>query len=107
MSRPSSQWLVAYDIRSPRRLRHVHAFLAKRALSVQYSVYVLPANVSEIGDTADDLRMLIDERKDDVRIYHLPQRCLCWLFGERAMFPEGLWLDAPGAFRRLLQRPER
>ena len=33
-------WLVAYDIASPRRLARVHRYLKRHAIPVQYSVFV-------------------------------------------------------------------
>ena len=88
-------WMVAYDIRCPRRLRRVHAFLKARSVWVQYSVFVVTANAQQLGEIRAALEDLIDTKVDDVRIYRVPQSpCLATL-GHQGL-PEGMSLLAGG-----------
>lgn len=66
-------WLLAYDIRDPKRLQQVHAYMVKRGLAVQYSVFVGEWSERELGRVLDGLRGQISPRRDDVRVYPLPQ----------------------------------
>ena len=97
-------WLVAYDIREPRRLRRVHRCLRKLGLPAQYSAFTVEADDVEIADHLARLEQLIDARVDDLRAYHLPASCPVWRLGQQA-WPEGLIL-APREAARLLLSPE-
>ena len=93
-------WLVAYDIREPRRLRRVHRHLRKLGMAAQYSAFTVEADDSEIVDHLAAIESLIDKRVDDVRAYHLPARCPVWRLG-RQEWPEGLYLSPLEAVRLL------
>ena len=60
-------WLVAYDIRCPRRLRKVHQRLKREGASVQYSAYAVVASDCEIRCLLQQIESLIDARADEVR----------------------------------------
>ena len=64
--------LLAYDIRDPKRLIRLHSFMKKRAFAVQYSVFLVEFDSRKLADLVADIRVLIDERAEDVRIYALP-----------------------------------
>lgn len=68
----AERYLIAYDIKHPRRLRRVHAFLAKRATAVQYSVFVAMLTPTRRDALARGLVRRIERRVDDVRLYPLP-----------------------------------
>ena len=93
-------WLVAYDIREPRRLRRVHRHLRKLGMAAQYSAFTVEADDSAIADHLAAIELLIDGRVDDVRAYHLPARCPVWRLG-RQEWPEGLYLSPHEAVRLL------
>jgi CRISPR-associated protein Cas2 len=82
-------WLIAYDIRDPERLRRVHRYLVKRAVPVQYSVFVTRATTHRIGTIKSGLADLIDRMCDDVRIYHVPERAEATVFGKQYL-PHGI-----------------
>jgi len=89
-------WLIAYDIRDPKRLSRLHRFLRRRAVPVQYSVFALRASYGQIGMLARDIEARIDLRVDDVRIYRIPEPAKATTWG-RAILPNGLLLhDSSG-----------
>lgn len=100
MKHQQKAWLVAYDIRQPRRLRRVHKQLRKEGVPAQYSAFVVEADDEQIERLLGRLRMLIDERDDDLRAYHLPASCTVWSLGAQH-WPEGICLSATHAARLL------
>ncbi len=67
-------FLIAYDVRCPKRLVRLHRFLAERALAVQYSVFAASGDFRWASRLASQLAPLIDPGEDDVRIYSTPRR---------------------------------
>jgi CRISPR-associated protein Cas2 len=65
-------YLVAYDIRAPRRLARVHRALSEMGHHLQYSVFAVDLVDWERQKLAVRLRRLIDETADDVRFYLVP-----------------------------------
>ena len=63
-------YLVAYDIRDPKRLQRVHGYLKRRALPVQYSVFVVQLTTWQLRELLAGLARLV-QSVDDVRIYAL------------------------------------
>lgn len=94
-------WLVCYDITDPGRLRRVHRRLVKEGASVQYSAFVVVGTDGDLRDLMDLLDTLIDPSQDDVRAYHLPQRCRVWTMGTQFL-PAGIAVDPATASRVLL-----
>jgi len=82
-------WLIAYDIADPRRLRRVHRFLSTQAVPVQYSVFATRLTPMKTGMMRTGLAQIIDESDDDVRIYPVPEPADLAVFGRKAL-PEGL-----------------
>lgn len=82
-------WLIAYDISDPRRLRRVHRFLSSQAVPVQYSVFATRSAPMKAGLIRASLAEIIDEGEDDVRIYPVPEPANLAVFGKKAL-PEGL-----------------
>lgn len=85
------RWLIAYDIREPRRLARVHRFLTRVAVPVQYSVFAARGSLADMRRLADELRARIDERADDVRIYPIPENLLVHTIGA-TLLPDDAWL---------------
>lgn len=90
-------WIVAYDIREPRRLRRVHRYLKKVGASAQYSVFALEAKDLAMDRIISDIDAIIAV-VDDVRAYHVPERCEVWTLGAQSL-PEGVYLDAQAVAR--------
>ncbi len=84
-------FLLAYDISDPRRLIRVHRACRKWGVPLQYSVFLVPLTPATIGDLVADLRDIIDERADDVRVYPLPSRVEVAQYGRQGL-PDGIEL---------------
>jgi CRISPR-associated protein Cas2 len=101
------RWLIAYDIRDRRRLGRVHRFLMQQAIPVQYSVFAARGSLSDMRRMAEELRMRIDERADDVRIYPIPENPLVHTIGA-TLLPDDVWLlDAKTGLGAVLAPPSR
>lgn len=72
--KPRNTWLVAYDIRDPRRLGRVYRCCKRAGLHLQYSVFLVRATAPQLDHLIRELESLIDRRRDDVRIYPVPER---------------------------------
>ena len=89
-------WLIAYDIADPRRLRRVHRFLCEHAVPVQYSVFTTRAAPLKLGLIRAGLAEIVDAKEDDVRMYPVPEPANLSVFGEKAL-PEGLQVIEGGS----------
>jgi CRISPR-associated protein Cas2 len=67
-----ANYLVCYDISDPRRLARVFKLMKGKGIHLQYSVFHCSFSWPRLLEIKDKLRLIIDERKDDVRIYPLP-----------------------------------
>lgn len=63
--------LLCYDIRNPRRLLRVHRRSRRVGVALQYSVFYLELSRSRLNDFLEQLRLVIDESEDDVRVYQI------------------------------------
>lgn len=94
-------WLVAYDVREPKRLMRLHRRLACRALALQYSVFLFGGDRRAREALEREIAPLV-RPEDDLRIYPLPPGTKLRLYGPGPL-PEGvLWVDE--ALERLLRR---
>lgn len=93
--------LIAYDISDPRRLGRLHRYLKKEAIPLQYSIFVTRTTRRKIREMIRTIRLIIHEKKDDVRIYELPSDFQVDLLG-RSQLSEGVILKL-GGLERLLQ----
>lgn len=94
-------WLVAYDIRDHKRLRHVHRYLRREGAGIQYSAFCVEADDRRIAVVLERIRALIDSAADDVRAYHVPERCEVWQLGLQPL-PDSIQLEGSIAARQLL-----
>ena len=105
MSRSTRKhWLLAYDISDPKRLRRIHAYMSKCAWPLQYSVFGLEMSELRLRDVLDDLGQLMDPTRDDIRVYHLPQRCKVWTLG-RGPLADGVEMNASVLLELLNREP--
>ena len=68
-----SLWLVAYDIRAPRRLRRVHKYVSHLGHALQYSLFVADLNPAEVMRAKAEISDRANPGRDDVRFYCLPR----------------------------------
>lgn len=78
--------LVAYDIRDPRRLGRVYRCCKRAGLHLQYSVFLVRGTAPQLERLIRELESLIDPRRDDVRIYPVPERP-DWTHLGRSLWP--------------------
>jgi len=65
-------FMIAYDIASVKRLRQVAKLLEQHAIRIQYSIFFYSnVTLQECTTLVKELKMLIDDEEDDVRIYRI------------------------------------
>jgi len=111
------QWYVlAYDIRDPRRLQRVHYFLRKKALALQNSVFLVNENRAGLQEIVEGIRERADNNIDDIRLYPLTHPNVIWAAGKQADAMSGLYggkqkQDRPaqqkGFFKTLMDKMKR
>lgn len=85
-----SSYLACYDIRDPKRLARVFRYLKSVGIHLQYSVFHCRLTYTELLQLKGDLKDIINEREDDVRIYPLPSKGSVTIFGCGDRVPEGV-----------------
>lgn len=91
INRPSA-WIVAYDVRQPRRLSRVHRLLKTHAVPVQYSVFWYVGTAIELRRLFLQIAQVLDRSEDDVRAYRVPLDTKIVAYGLPA-FPDGVISD--------------
>jgi CRISPR-associated protein Cas2 len=92
--------LICYDIsESQSRLVRVRRVLIDRALPIQLSVFLGRFTRAQRRELLKDLGTTIDPRRDDVRLYPLPDRPNIELLG-RPLLTDGVFADLCGFPRR-------
>lgn len=92
-------YLVAYDIRAPRRWRRLFRGLKRVAIPIQYSLFYGEFTPSRLAAVVALVEEVIDPRADDVRIYPLPAGGWQARIG-RPILPDGIaFMGLPPAFR--------
>ncbi|NWF52863.1 MAG: CRISPR-associated endonuclease Cas2 [Nitrospirae bacterium] len=85
-----SNYLVCYDIRDPRRLTRVFNLMKGKGVHLQYSVFHCSLTWQKLIELKEKLRWIIDEKKDDVRIYPLPSEEKVIIMGCGNRVPDGV-----------------
>ena len=89
------QWFVlAYDVRDPKRLRRLHYFLKKRALPLQRSVFLVHKKPSELNHLLQGVRQRVRMNEDDVRLYPVVSPHSIWVAGIQSQAMDGLYGDS-------------
>lgn len=92
------EFVVCYDIANPRRLGRLHRFLRKRAVSLQYSVFLFVGDDRQLDRLMADAEQLIHAREDDLRAYPLPSRGLKARLGRPALAEGIQWSGMPAVW---------
>ncbi len=83
----TQRWLLAHDIADPKRLQKVWRLMRKEGLPLQYSLYLLHGDRQRVQRLLDQLTLIIDSKRDDLRIYPLGENTRLWGLGTQ--FNEG------------------
>jgi CRISPR-associated protein Cas2 len=93
-----TEFIICYDIANPKRLGRLYRFLKKRAVPLQYSVFLFVGDDRQLDRLLAEAITLIDPKDDDLRAYPLPARGLKARLGKPAL-PEGIqWSGLPAAW---------
>jgi len=88
-------WIIGYDITSPKRLQKVYRAMLRHATPIEYSIFLLTGTERDRQCCMDELVPLIDFGSDDLRCYPLPARGLQQRIG-KAKLPSGIhWCGMP------------
>lgn len=88
-------WVIGYDITSPKRLQRAYRAMLRHATPIEYSVFLLTGTERDRQCCLDELAALIDDKEDDLRCYPLPDRGLQQRIG-KATLPAGIhWSGLP------------
>ncbi len=85
-----ANYIVCYDICDSGRLAKIYKHMKERGIHLQYSVFHCRLTWPELIELKEVLREMIDEKKDDVRIYPLPQQMKTIVLGCGDRVPEGV-----------------
>lgn len=83
-------YLIAYDVRDPKRLRRVHYHIRKHAFALQESVFLVRTDQRGLAALEDQLRKLVDPRTDDLRRYPVTGPAALWTAGRQEARLDGL-----------------
>jgi CRISPR-associated protein Cas2 len=100
-------YVVAYDVRAPRRLVRVHRALTRLGYPLQYSVFAADFTPAEKAEALEALRRLLKPAVDDLRIYPVPAAPVGGWYGS-LLRPASLLVPAAPAATladRLARRP--
>lgn len=98
------RWVIAYDLRDPRRIARLHRFLKELAVPVQYSVFAAVGSPAQMQALARQIEGMIDPKADDVRLYALPQNSIAFTIGRTLLPADAQLTDAETRLHALLQR---
>lgn len=96
-------FLLAYDIADPDRLVRVHRTVRRQGIPLQYSVFLVPVTSAGLDALLGDLKSIIDERWDDIRVYRLPSQLDVEHYG-RQMLPEGVQILGDDSITKNIDR---
>ncbi len=85
-----TNYVVCYDIAEPKRLSKVIQFMKGKGIHLQYSVFLCTLTWQELLMLKEKMSWLIDENKDDVRIYPLPSWNKIVVMGRGDRVPDGV-----------------
>jgi len=74
-----TNFIISYDIAEQKRLRKIAKKLEHVAIRIQYSIFLyIDATQQEIYELIENIKEIIKDDEDDVRIYHIDiNRSLC------------------------------
>ena len=89
-----SWYIIAYDIRRPKRLRRLHYYLRKRATALQNSVFLIKADDKYLKHLSKTIQSIADGSEDDIRIYPIHHPDTLWAAGKQVNALKGLYIGS-------------
>jgi len=86
-----SWYLIAYDIREPKRLKRLHYRLRKRTIPLQNSVFMAKLSDKHLHTLSNEIKTHINTAQDDVRIYPIHHPDTLWSAGKQVNALKGLY----------------
>ncbi len=94
--RSDKKWyMLAYDVREPKRLRKMHYFMKKHGVAMQKSVFILKIDKSGLYKLVSGVKELVNNQEDDVRIYPVISPSSIWTAGQQEKKLENLFVGTP------------
>jgi len=83
-------YLIAYDIRHPKRLQRLHYYLSKHSLFLQRSVYLFNSRTLPLEQLIKGIKQRT-KNEDDVRLYPVRNPGAIWAAGRQDQAFSGLY----------------
>lgn len=94
MKSTKSWYLIAYDIREPKRLRRLHYRLRKQAIPLQNSVFMAKLTDKHLHILSNEIKNNINTAQDDVRVYPIHHPDTLWSAGKQVHALKSLYAGA-------------
>ncbi|QLB39765.1 MULTISPECIES: CRISPR-associated endonuclease Cas2 [Mannheimia] len=89
------QYLIGYDISSPKRLQKIHRRMVAFSTPIQYSVFLYDGDIKGLQKCLIEVLEIFNKKEDDLRVYPLLTGAKQWQLG-KAILPEGIiWTALP------------
>ena len=95
MKKRQRWYVLAYDVRDPKRLRRTHAHIKKHGISLQKSVFLIHADSKALARLKAGVLARVDKNKDDVRLYPIRHPGVLWAAGRQENKMDSLYAPAP------------
>jgi len=82
--------LVCYDIRKPRRLARIYRCMKEWGVPLQYSVFYCQLTKKDRRVMENELREIINNKADDVRVYGLKRNEPILFMGQKPFAEHGI-----------------
>lgn len=82
--RKKTWYLIAYDIRDPKRLSRTHYFIKKKGVGLQRSLFLINANSKELAEVIGGIQARVQDKDDDVRLYPVHKPGSIWAAGKQS-----------------------
>jgi CRISPR-associated protein Cas2 len=81
MNNRQNWYIIAYDVRSPKRLQKIHRLLRSCAYALQNSVFAWYGTIAQLQTLQSKLLKISNLKIDDIRGYRLPTSAFVSLWG--------------------------
>ncbi len=101
-----SHWyLIAYDIRDPKRLQRLHRYLSRRSTALQHSLYLYSEREQSIDELLGEMQQYLREHEDDLRLYPIHGPADIWAGGGQSRAFDGVYpagKEKPGLLKKIV-----